>query len=290
VIALLAASRAIHLASLMSIFGASTYAVLLRRAGLPQPPFNATRILLVVAATLACVSGIGWFCLIAGQMSGSWTNSTDPSTLALAAFATRFGRIFVARLAGLAALWCMCALKAPRPLARSILAGLLLASLAPVSHAAAATGGEVAILGAANDALHLLTAGFWIGGLMVLAMLVPQHWGSPKELLGPLRIFSLWGTIVVALLVVTGLINAASILPIPGMFLHSVYFGLLAVKVGFAMTMIALASLNRWRLAPAIRNEQAGSVRNLARSVGLEIALGIAVIGIAGLLGLVSPH
>jgi putative copper export protein len=74
------------------------------------------------------------------------------------------------------------------------------------------------------------------------------------------------------------------------MFLHSVYFGLLAVKVGFAMTMIALASLNRWRLAPAIRNEQAGSVRNLARSVGLEIALGIAVIGIAGLLGLVSPH
>ena len=289
-IALLAAVRAVHLASLMSIFGASAYSMLLRRAGFREPPVRSTRIFLVVAATLALVSNVAWLSLVAGQMSGSWANSTDPSTLEMAASATRFGRIYVARLAGLAVLWCIIILKTPRPRLTSIVAGLLLASLAPVSHAAAAAGGEVAILGAANDALHLLTAGFWIGGLTILAMLIPQLWRSPKELLGPLRIFSVWGTLVVVLLVATGLINAASILPAPSMFGESAYFGLLVVKVALASTMIALAALNRWRFAPAIRNERAGSVRNLARSVRLELVIGITVIGIAASLGLVSPH
>jgi putative copper export protein len=74
------------------------------------------------------------------------------------------------------------------------------------------------------------------------------------------------------------------------MSLHSAHFGLLAVKVGLALTMIALASLNRWKLAPAIRDENPDAVRHLATSVGTEIALGISIVGIVGLLGLIAPH
>jgi len=289
VIALLAAARAIHLASLMAIFGASAYLVLLRRAELPCPPARPMRILLVLAASLALASSTAWFCLIAGQMSGSWANATDLPTLRLAASGTRFGQIFLARFVGLTALWLLCVFPRVHALAIAILAGLLLATLGFVSHAAAING-DLAFGAAANDAVHLLTAGFWLGGLMALALLVPRHWRDPAELLGPLRIFSIWGTLVVALLVATGMINAVSILPLSALSFHNPYFGLLAVKVGLALAMVAFASLNRWRFAPAIRNQRAGAVRHLAGSIGAEIALGVSVVGIVGILGLIAPH
>jgi copper resistance protein D len=289
VIALLAAARAIHFASLMSIFGGSAYSTLLQRAGHPGSPVKPTRILFVIASTLALVSGVVWFCLIAGQMSGSWANSADLPTLELAASGTRFGQIFLARFVGLAALWLMCVSMKVNPLAVAILAGLVLASLGPVSHAAAMNG-DIAFAGASNDAAHLLTAGFWLGGLMILALLVPQHLARPTELAGPLRLFSTWGTLVVALLVATGLTNAALILPTSALSLHNAYFDLLVAKAGLALVMIALAAMNRWRFAPAIRNERPRAVGHLTVSVGVEISLGVAVVGIAGLLGLTTPH
>ena len=288
-IGFLAAARAIHLASLMSIFGASAYLVLLQCADLPQPSIRATRGLFVTAASLALPSSAIWFSLIAGQMSGSWANSIDLTTLELAASSTRFGQIFLARFAGLAALWLLCAFVRVNSWAVAILAGLLLASLGPVSHAAAING-DIALAGATNDALHLLTAGFWLGGLMVLALLIPRHWGKPAELLGPLRIFSVWGTYAVALLVTTGLINAMSIVPMSAMSLHTSYFRLLSAKVGLALMMIALASLNRWRFAPHLRTGGEGSVRSLTASVRAEIVLGVIVVAIAGYLGLTAPH
>lgn len=289
-IALLAAARAIHFVGLMAIFGASTYGLLLRRAGLPEPPVRPERVLFVIASTLALTSAIVWFCLIAGQMSGDWRGSIDPGTLQLAASATRFGQIFVARFIGLATLWFMCAFRTkPHALVVPIFAGLLLISLGPVSHAAAAPG-DVALFGAANDAAHLLTSGFWLGGLMVLAILVPRYRAGPAALLGPLRLFSTWGGVAVALLVITGLINAASILPVSARSFHNAYFGLLLVKIGLASLMIGIAILNRWRFAPALENGGPGAVRHLTGSIGIEITLGITVVGIAGYLGLTTPH
>jgi len=288
-IELLAAARAIHLASLMSIFGASAYVVLLQRSKLSEPSVSAMRILFVTATSLALASGIIWFCLTAGQMSGSWANATDLPTLELAASSTRFGQIFMARFAGLAVLWFLCSFTRLNARAVAVLAGLLLASLGFVSHAAAMNG-DLAFSGAANDAVHLVAAGFWLGGLVVLVLLIPRHWAVPTGLLGPLRIFSLWGTFAVALLVTTGLINVISILPMFAMAFHNIYFGLLAVKVGLALAMIVLASLNRWRFAPAIRDERPRAARHLARSVGTEIGLGAFIVGIAAVLGLIAPH
>ena len=288
--ALLAAVRAIHFLSLMAVFGGSTYGLLLRRAGLAEPPAKWARVLFAVAASLAFVSAVAWFCLIAGQMSGDWHGSIDPATLRLVGSATRFGEIFVIRFIGLAVLLPICLSLKARTTGLSILAALLLASLAPISHAAAATGGDIAIIGATNDGLHLLMAGFWLGGLMILILLVGMHWKSPAELLGPLRIFSVWGTLVVAVLVMTGLFNAVSILPRSALSLRNAYFALLALKVGLALAMIGLASLNRWQFAPALRSGGHSAVRTLAGSVGTEIALGVAVVGIAGFLGLIGPH
>jgi copper resistance protein D len=287
---LLAAARAIHFATLMAIFGGSAYGALLRRAGLWGAPPKGARVLFVTAATLAIVGGMVWFGLIAGQMSGSWQGSLDPAILQLTAFDTRFGQIFLGRFIGLAALWFTCALGTrSRDLGAATLAGLLLASLGPISHAAA-SGGNIAIVGAANDAAHLLTAGFWLGGLMVLAMFLQRHWADPTSLLGALRLFSIWGTPAVTVLVVTGLINAISILPVSEMALRNSYFDLLVVKVGLASVMIGLAALNRWHFAPALRTGGEGAAQHLAASVGTEIVLGFAVVAVAGSLGLMAPY
>ena len=287
---LLAGARAIHFLSLMAIFGGSAYAALLRRWNLAEPSVMSVRTLFGAAAALALVSGIVWFCLIAGHMSGSWQGSFDPQVLSLAATGTRFGHIFLVRLIAIAALCAKCIFgKRTAGPAVAILAALLLASLAPISHAAA-TGGDVAVLRAGNDALHLLAAGFWLGGLIVLAFLIRRDWGDAPALVGPLRIFSGLGSAVVALLLLTGVINALSILPLSAMALHNRYFDLLLVKVGLAVMMVGLASLNRWRFAPALPGGGAKEVRNLTRSVGLEIALGILVVAIVGYLGTMPPH
>ncbi|HEV8407371.1 MAG TPA: CopD family protein [Sphingomicrobium sp.] len=287
--ALLASARAIHFVSLMAIFGGSTYALLLRR-GLEASPVKGTRVLFATSATLAVISGIVWFCLIAGQMSGSWRGSLDPATIELAATSTRFGHIYLGRLVGLAALWFMCAvgIRSHR-LALPILAGVLLGCLGLTSHAAA-TGIDISSAGAINDTAHLLTAGFWFGGLLVLAMFLRQHWARPPLLLGALRLFSIWGTPAVAVLVVTGLINAVSILPVSEMSISNLYFDLLLVKVGLASVMIGLAALNRWRFAPALRTDGERATQRLAASLGSEIFLGLAVVSVAGLLGLTPPH
>jgi putative copper resistance protein D len=95
---------------------------------------------------------------------------------------------------------------------------------------------------------------------------------------------------VVALLVVTGLINAISIVPLSMMSLRNPYYELLLVKVGLATMMIGLAALNRWHFAPALRTGGEKAKQRLSASVGSEIVLGFTIVAIVGLLGLMAPH
>jgi putative copper resistance protein D len=287
---LIAAIRAIHFASLMALFGGSAFAALLRRARLLHAPDNAIRVLGLAEAILALVSAIGWFCLVAGEMSGDWQGSLDPAVLRLAASGTRFGQIFGVRIIGLCALCCVCfAWMRSNSVKVPIFAGLLLASLAPVSHAAAGDGDAVTI-GTASDAAHLLAGGFWLGGLVVLALIIFRLRPRPAGLVGPLRVFSFWASLAVALLVFTGSINLLLIVPVADMSLRNPYFALLLVKIGLAAVMIGLAGLNRWRFTAALASGDEWAVRPLASSVGLETVLAFLVAAIVGYLGTMAPH
>ena len=164
---------------------------------------------------------------------------------------------------------------------------MLLAALGLTSHAAAS--GSHTLLHALNDASHLLSAGFWLGALLVLLLLTWRHRRAPAELFAPFRLFSLWGVYAVALLVVTGLINAALILPIHSISPKSAYADVLATKITFALAMIALAAINRSQLLPALRHHENGVVGRLKHNVVGEIVLGMAVIAVVGYLGLMPP-
>jgi len=286
---LFAGIRALHFASLMAIWGASFYLVLLRRALGITVPVRIMQIAMAPAATLALATALLWLCLVTGQMSGDWNAARDPAIIWAVAAQTRFGHIWLARLGGLLLLLLasLLARRAPGP-AFAILAALLLGSLGLTSHAAAASG-RFAFLHALNDATHLLTAGFWMGALLVLLLLVWRHHREPGALFAPFRLFSLWGVYAVVILVMTGLINAALILPVHSMSPKSAYADVLATKITAALTMIVLAAVNRSQLLPALGHCDKGVVGRLKNNVVGEIVLALIVIAIVGYLGLMPP-
>src|SRR5215469_3400451 len=156
---LFAAIRALHFLSLMGVFGAGFFLVLLRAHKLASPPERMIRVILPAAAGVAFVTAILWLLLTAGNMVGDWHAAFDPKTIALVATKTEFGEIAQARIVGLAALLLLCLPPARIGWVASV-ATLLLASLGLTSHAAAAAG-PLPLLRAANDGAHLLCAGFW---------------------------------------------------------------------------------------------------------------------------------
>jgi len=105
------------------------------------------------------------------------------------------------------------------------------------------------------------------------------------------------GTIVVALLIVTGLVNSW-ILVGPhgvGQLSGNQYIRLLAIKLALFAAMLGLAAINRFRLTPALRRDlQAGSMpvgalRALRRSIALEFGLATSVLAIVAWLGTLMP-
>ena len=272
---ILAGARGLYYGALLSVFGDLAFSLLLR-AKLPiiLPPNNKVFRWSVLA--LALVAGGVWLAAAAGQMAGalSWDALTATVT------ATLFGQLFVARAIALLGLAVAFLLRRGTKLAL-VLAATALVLPAMTSHAAASSPAGFAILGATLDAVHLLTAGFWIGGLVVLAMLFRRK--EPNMLLA-LSLFSEWAMIAVLLLVMTGLINAASILLGDKGPPSLLYLLVLGAKLVLVAVMLGLAISNRFRLMPV------GDDRRIAGNAAWELRLGFIAVLLAGVLGQLQPN
>ena len=272
---ILAGARGLYYGALLCLFGDLTLSLLLR-AKLPiiLPPNNKVFRWSVLA--LALVAGGVWLAAAAGQMAGalSWDALTATVT------ATLFGQLFVARAIALLGLAVAFLLRRGTKLAL-VLATTALVLPAMTSHAAASSPAGFAILGATLDAVHLLTAGFWIGGLVVLAMLFRRK--EPNMLLA-LSLFSEWAMIAVLLLVMTGLINAASILLGDKGPPSLLYLLVLSAKLALVAVMLGLAIFNRFRLMPV------GDDRRIAGNAAWELRLGLIAVLLAGVLGQLQPN
>lgn len=104
------------------------------------------------------------------------------------------------------------------------------------------------------------------------------------------------GTIVVAVVILTGLLNTSFLLKLDDLpLLPSTQYGqLLLIKLTLFGGMLGLAALNRFRLSPALaRNAKAGNgsaaIRALRVSIGLEFTLAAAILLIVGWLGTLEP-
>ena len=213
-------------------------------------------------------------------MAGSWPAALELSTVQLVLGKTFFGQVWTWHL--LLNLLLVIVLIKPWPALRLPLLALLLATLAPVGHGAMLDGlsGQLLIL---NQVVHLACVGAWLGGLLLLVLILRQ---SPRPALEPiLRRFSGVGYGLVAGLLVTGLINVrvltGQLWPTP---LFNGFALILLIKVMLVLGMLALALLNRLRLDSG--EQRLGSLK---ASVMLEWLLGICAVAAVSLLGTLPP-
>jgi len=233
-------------------------------------------------ASVALLSALSWLMLTAANMTDSWHDATDPDTLALVLTHTFFGHVWILHLL-LNVLVVLCAF-APhkRPRLTLLLACTLLLTLAPVGHGAMYDGstGQLLIF---NQMLHLIGVGTWLGGLLMLATLLPGS--ATVDLRAVLARFSGIGYGLVALIVVTGMVNvralSGAVWPAPA---FSGFGLVLGVKVAMVMCMLVLAGINRQQARKQVLN-----LPLLRISVLLECLFGAAALGAVSLLGTLPP-
>jgi putative copper resistance protein D len=250
-----------------------------------------------ISLAAAVFSAAIWLVLLAADIYGApvdevlrnggvWTVATE----------TRFGQVSIARLA-LAVLLCAAAAM-PMPVARRrwaavsvILAVGFLIGPAWIGHAGA-TPGSAGQIPLAADALHLLAAGAWLGGLPPLAMLLAAAWYSKEPgwaavAATAIRRFSLLGLASVAVLLASGIINSWYEVGSVVNLIATSYGRLVLIKLGLFAAMMVIAAVNRLHLTPRLAT--AGTVRRLQNNSLAEIVLGFAAILVVGFLGAMAP-
>jgi putative copper resistance protein D len=272
--------RFLHFTVVLMLFGAWLFRPLLLKGEALELDRHLTRLARWLAA-VALVSGIAWALLITASMAGSAAAAFNPDTIALVLGNTFFGQVWrwhllinAVLLALLFTPW-----RSSMPL-RLGLSGLLLATLAPVGHGAMLDGlsGQLLIL---NQIVHLTCVAAWLGGLLLLVMILRQ----PSELRGVLQRFSGVGYWLVAGLLITGLINVRVLTgqwwPTP---LFSGFALILLIKAMIVLGMLGLALFNRLRMEDCEQR-----IDTLKRSVMLEWLLGIGAVAAVSLLGTLPP-
>jgi putative copper resistance protein D len=274
--------RFVHFTAVLMLFGAWVFRPLLlgrETAWLDPSLARVTRGL----TAIALISGVGWLLLITASMAGAPEAAFDPATLGLVLSNTFFGQVWRWHL--LLNLLLMALLLTPWRSSvtwRISLSCLLLATLAPVGHGAMLDGlqGQLLIL---NQIIHLACVGAWLGGLMLLVMILRQPADHPLGAI--LQRFSGIGYALVAGLVMTGLINVrvltGAFWPTP---LLSGFALILLIKVVLVIGMLGLALFNRLRVKDCQQRPDL-----LRASVILEWLLGIGAVAAVSLLGTMPP-
>ncbi|GGF21899.1 copper resistance protein D [Aliidongia dinghuensis] len=283
----LLAVRFVHFWAVFGLFGTVLFGLY---AGRAARAFVAPRLDGPVALMSGAVfvSGVAWLLVEAAHFGGDWAAAADAGTLSAVVFSTGFGKLWLWRLLLAAAL--LPAVTLERSPARDglliALSALLTGSLGLTGHAAMDTGMR-GVLHQACHAIHLLSVGLWLGGLVPLARLLADRWSdgvAAAEIRAEaLHRFSTVGIMTVGAIVITGIANATLIAGSPIPSLATAWGRTLAVKLVLVAVMIAAALANRLVLMPAARYAAIG------RIVLLEQALGLAVLATVSLLGTLPP-
>ena len=183
----------------------------------------------------------------------------DPLILKVVVVATEFGHAWCWHVGFAAALLVVCLLPASnmQTAASTALALFTLVSLGWVGHAVMDMGGVA--IHEINQMVHLVAAGLWLGGLVPLGILLHQATRPGGGEYVPLARaalphFSQMGYAAVALVALTGLVNCVFLVGTFRALVVTPYGKLLMLKIAVFGAMVGLALLNRFRLAPRLRD------------------------------------
>ena len=289
--AALAFCRFAHFAAAMTLFGATAFVAALAPPDLSRALAPATRAIAAATIPIAALGALAWLALQSASMAGDWSALVDPQAIGAVLTDTQFGAVWLWRLGLAAALVVALALGRGGPTLKFLVVGatLQLASLGLVGHAAMQAG-AVGALHRANDALHLLAAAAWFGGLPMFALSLGAY-RDPNLTVAAvtaMRRFSFWGQFDVALIALTGIVNVALTGGLGALAPTTPYRALLAAKLALVATMVALALFNRYVLAPQLALKETAQ-RALTRNCVAELVIGAAVVALVSLFGLLDP-
>jgi len=268
----------------MLVWGASAYLAALVPAARAAEAWRRLHPWIAAAAIVAVAATIATLPVETAFIGNGWPDALNPSVIGEVLTTTTIGQAWIGEAAGAALL--MLALAVPRRIGfTAVAAGIALASAALTGHAAMEEGWP-GVAHRANDALHLLAAGAWLGGLVPLAMMLRAQ--ETAGLAGVLRRFSTAGHWVVAVVVATGVVNTWLILGQPPADWSSPYQLLLSIKLLLVGTMIAFALANRYALMPRLAATR-GMFRAIRRGALIEFALGAAVVALVSVFGILDP-
>jgi copper resistance protein D len=286
----LALCRFAHFLAAMLAFGMSAYLWLYAPERLRLALSPVVRRLALIAGLVALITAVAWLALESASMADDWSAAIDPEAIGAVLTDTAFGHAWAAHLILAAALVAVVIFEpSARWVATAVASAALLASLGLVGHAAMQTGAE-GILHRVNHAVHLLTAGAWIGGLVPFAMCLSAYRRDDlrKDAVQAMMSFSFWGQFIVAAIVLSGAVNIALTsgrAPIPP---TTPYRALLVAKIIIVGIMIALAIVNRYVLAPRLKSS-ATALAALRLTSAAEVALGCVVIALVSVFALLDP-
>jgi putative copper resistance protein D len=317
---LLALARAIHFGATLSLGGVLAFGVLiadpvLRRSSCEPAAVeihSRLRALAWVSLTVMLASGVVWLGLEAQAMSGLPMPAIIKEGVLWTTLAhTQFGRVALVRLAiALAVAACLGALWHRSPfwlniwldVAALTFGAALATGLAWTGHAAASDRGGAGVVHLLADSAHLLAAMAWLGALVPLALFLAaalQRADSvPATVVKDvIHRFSTLGIVSVATLLVSGMVNTWFLAGTLPALLGTPYGQWLLLKIALFLAMVGVAAFNRFRLTPRLshvpRGGKAGDSRNAAHQLVwnalIEAALGVAVLGVVGLLGTLPP-
>ncbi|WP_022682291.1 copper homeostasis membrane protein CopD [Sphingobium bisphenolivorans] len=279
------------------------YADLAALAGLPlfwwshgAAPSGARRAAMAVLAVGGIVLSGLWLLASAAGMAGTPIFAPDLSIVDILLKETPVGMVLALRCAALLLVFPLLLWRGSGWSAALALPACIAAATLAWSGHAAASEGAAGSMHRIGDALHVLAAAGWFGALLVLLHSVLARGGRLDQAATLLHRFSLFGTIFVATLIVTGAFNAVMIVGwsnLPAL-LHSLYGWLLFAKLVLFGGMLLLAAANRWRLTPrlegALRSgETRAALGHLRLSLILETMLAVLILGLVAMLGTLDP-
>jgi putative copper resistance protein D len=302
----LIAIRAIHFAATALTTGTVVFWTMVTKPLFRSEPAAAGRFRVKalgvawIALAITAASGVIWLLLQAAAMSGLPVGEAmTASVLSTVVNQTQFGMVSEIRL-GLAVVLAACLtwdrLALAHGLAPAAAVGLS-AALAWSGHGGW-TPGPLGNLHLAADVLHLIAAGSWIGGLLPLILLLAlarhQTVGSASIARDSAERFSILGIVSVAILFATGIVNAWILVGSVHALFATQYGRLLMLKIIVFAIMLAFAAVNRLALTPRLAGPldsgaRIDALRQLTRNSVVEIALGLTIFAIVGLLGTLHP-
>jgi putative copper resistance protein D len=282
-------ARGLHLAAVLSLFGALLHGcVVVRPACAGADPGavaaldRALRRLAWGSLTVALLAAAVWLPLLAGSMAGEYRPDAILSAMPVVLGETRFGQAFLVRLALLLVAGVLIGLGRPR--SALLAAGLALVAQSWMGHPGASDNAWLL----AASVPHVLAAGAWLGGLLPLSLAVRTLPGSGAARAAE-RFF--WVALpAVLVLAVTAFAQGWLLIGGVGALFTSAYGELALLKLTGLLVLLVLAAINRFRLTPALAGADAVRAKaRLSSSIVVGTLIGLGVVFAAGTLATMAP-